>query len=70
MARVAQEDFARHADDKMMNEHLKKVFFSGYMMYHMASRFSFFSTLQSNSSCKNGVLYPFQILEILRYTVE
>lgn len=42
MARVAQEDFARHADDKTMNEHLKKVFLMVKRCYYIA-RFPLFS---------------------------
>uniref|UniRef100_A0A0R3RYH7 BUD13 homolog n=1 Tax=Elaeophora elaphi TaxID=1147741 RepID=A0A0R3RYH7_9BILA len=52
MARVAQEDFARHVDDKAMNEHLKKQLHEKDPMYKYVKK------KKENAEIKSGTAYP------------
>ncbi|VDK84995.1 unnamed protein product [Litomosoides sigmodontis] len=52
MARVAQEDFARHADDRTMNEHLKKQLHEKDPMYKYVKK------KKENAEIKSGTAYP------------
>ncbi|VDP23715.1 unnamed protein product, partial [Onchocerca flexuosa] len=48
MARVAQEDFARHVDDKAMNEHLKEQLHAKDPMYNYVKK------KKENAEIKSG----------------
>uniref|UniRef100_A0A915Q5A8 BUD13 homolog n=1 Tax=Setaria digitata TaxID=48799 RepID=A0A915Q5A8_9BILA len=52
MARVAQEDFARHADDETMNEHLKKQLYEKDPMYNYVKK------KKENAEIRSGTAYP------------
>ncbi|EFO24098.1 hypothetical protein LOAG_04385 [Loa loa] len=52
MARVAQEDFARHVDNEAMNEHLKKQLHEKDPMYKYVKK------KKENSEIKSGTAYP------------
>ncbi|KAM3727804.1 BUD13 [Dirofilaria immitis] len=52
MARVAQEDFARHVDDKAMNEHLKEQLRAEDPMYKYVKK------KKEEAETKSGNVYP------------
>ncbi|KAL3990764.1 Pre-mRNA-splicing factor of RES complex family protein [Acanthocheilonema viteae] len=52
MARVAQEDFARHVDDRAMNEHLKEQLHEKDPMYKYVKK------KKENAEMKSGTAYP------------